>query len=160
RQEVGSRVVETWFKAISLQEWDPFNKVVYLEVPNIFVKDWIQNRYLPLFQVHLGRLFHVDSPKIIFVDAQSTKKDSPSSIREVTVVPISQPINAIKQPVVRNTPFIYSNYTFESFVVGPSNSLAYAAAHAVTEKLEYLYNPRFIYGGSGLGKTHLLHAIG
>lgn len=160
RQEVGSRVVETWFKAISLQEWDPFNKVVYLEVPNIFVKDWIQNRYLPLFQVHLGRLFHVDSPKIIFVDAQSTKKDSPSSIREVTVVPISQPINAIKQPVVRNTPFIYSNYTFESFVVGPSNSLAYAAAHAVTEKLGYLYNPLFIYGGSGLGKTHLLHAIG
>ena len=56
REEAGSRVVETWFKAVSLQRWDAITKIVYLQAPNQFVKDWVKNNYIPLFQVNLGAL--------------------------------------------------------------------------------------------------------
>jgi chromosomal replication initiator protein len=169
REEAGSRVVETWFKAVSLHRWDAVTNVAYLHAPNQFVKDWIRNNYLSLMQIHLGRLLHVDMPKIIFIDRLSD-----STEQAVSLVPSAaesflpaKPVDHIKTstaitrvPVNKNQSHINSNYVFSNFIVGPSNSLAYAAAHAVTEKPGKLYNPLFIYGGSGLGKTHLMHAIG
>ena len=53
-EEAGSRVVETWFKAVSLSEWDSLQRIIYLEAPNAFVKDWIIGNYLSLIQLHLG----------------------------------------------------------------------------------------------------------
>lgn len=172
REEAGSRVVETWFKAVSLHQWDAQGNVAYLHAPNQFVKDWIKNNYIPLMQIHLGRLLHVDMPKIVFIDAlepvpqsSSVKMPTPSTAVDtfLPAVPVAQPrpgTGIMRVPSSKNQSHINSNYIFSNFIVGPSNSLAFAAAQAVTEKPGRLYNPLFIYGGSGLGKTHLLHAIG
>lgn len=168
REEAGSRVVETWFKAVSLTKWDAIDKIVYLQAPNQFVKDWIKNNYVSLMQLHLGRLLNVDMPKVVFVDAQASQEASVacSQIKTVTTfLPATQIAHTkttaiVKVPSSKNQSHINNNYLFSNYIVGPSNSLAYAAAQAVAENPGKLYNPLFIYGGSGLGKTHLLHAIG
>ena len=77
KEETSSRVVETWFKSVSLNRWDTSQKVVYLQAPNSFVKDWIKNNYIPLFQMHLGRLLNVEAPKIIFIDSIEEKVNVP-----------------------------------------------------------------------------------
>lgn len=166
REEVGSRVVETWFKAVSLYQWDAVHKVVYLQAPNQFVRDWIQTNYLSIIQFHLGRLLHVDSPKVVLMSNAQEGVPLPTQsvpVTDIMVMP-AQPCASSHALVPAASSYdsatINSSYTFDTFVVGPSNSLAYAAAHAVTEKPGRLYNPLFLYGGSGLGKTHLLHSIG
>lgn len=181
RQEVGSQMVETWLKAVSLLQWDAHEHVVYLEVPNSFVKDWLRNNYTSLFELHLRRLLNVDLLKIVFLDGQqhAQVKDSatvvngshsanghdvvPHSKSEQTFTPARVVDNSTalaQRSNYRSTGHINGNYKFDSFVVGSSNQLAYAAACAVTEQPGSLYNPLFVYGDSGLGKTHLLHAIG
>jgi len=167
KEEAGSRVVETWFKAVSLQRWDSLQNTVYLEAPNNFVKEWIVGNYLDLVRLHLGRLLNVDSLKIIFLDASLQDEKEK---KEVTVTTSAELVPAtldrcgkkalLQQMQSKNRGSFNVSYQFDTFVVGPSNSLASAAAQAITEKPGYLYNPLFIYGGSGLGKTHLLHAIG
>jgi chromosomal replication initiator protein len=165
KEEVGSRVVETWFRAVSLQQWDPVQKVAYLHAPNAFVREWLKNNYLPIFQVHLGRLLNAESPKIIFVTGQEEPADlkTHTGSELVTVqpaLPVSTARMAETKVSLREQSHINKNYVFENFVVGSHNSLAYAAAYAVSEQPGKVYNPLFIYGCSGLGKTHLLHAIG
>ncbi len=163
RQEVGSRVVDTWFKAVSLDHWDAEKKVVHLRAPNAFVKNWIQKHYRIVCTTHLSRLLHVDTLEVFFVESA---EQAPAQVvtREVrTFVPAAKDKkNSLmaKPGFVQKRGYTNHDYSFDTFVVGPSNSLAHAAAHAVVQKPGRLYNPLFIYGRSGLGKTHLLHAIG
>lgn len=158
-QEINSRVVETWFKVLSFKEWDSASGTVYLVAPNLFIKDWVIKHYMQTLQTHLGRLLHVEKPTIQFVQStqDSIKPEVPNNI--VTLLPAraSEKTNSIR--INTNTQQLNPSYNFENFIVGPSNSLAFAAARAIIDKLGTLYNPLFIYGGSGLGKTHLLHAI-
>lgn len=180
REELGSRVVETWFKAVSMTKWDAMEKVIYLQTPNAFVCNWLEKNYRPIFQTHLGRLLNVADPKVVFLTTSPKDNDNNAVHNGLTQVVLNEP----KTPQVKTyrpahiIPFgpkkndlmgqqlaeryghINKKYVFDSFVVGPTNSLAYAAACAVAQKPGGLYNPLFIYGGSGLGKTHLLHAIG
>lgn len=162
KEEVGSRVVETWFKAVSLQRWDPTHNIVYLQTANTFVQDWLRGNYIQLIEDHLKRLLNVDQVKVVFC----AQAPSPESGLMPTVAPSPSELIHIK-PAEKILPSAdlqkkrgNRSYVFDTFVVGPNNSLAYAAAHAVAEKPGSIYNPLFIYGGSGLGKTHLLHAIG
>jgi chromosomal replication initiator protein DnaA len=161
RAEVGSRVVETWFKAIVLDRWDSDQKTAYLIAPNKFVRDWVQNHYLSLIQLHLGRLLHVEMPRVQFI-APPSPEVLKEQVATVSVVPAERiPKNAlISKDIWKQYGHINKVYSFDNFIVGPNNSLAYAAAQAVTERPGQQYNPLFIYGKSGLGKTHLMHAIG
>jgi chromosomal replication initiator protein len=162
KEEAGSRVVETWFKAVSFQKWDPQANIVYLHAPNSFVQDWIKGNYIPLIETHLKRLLHVESVKVNFVaPTQNVDSQLVTQVRSelVSVAPVEKvatPHALVHSKKSNGT----RSYSFDTFVVGPNNSLAYAAAQAVADKPGTIYNPLFIYGESGLGKTHLLHAIG
>jgi chromosomal replication initiator protein len=180
REELGSRVVETWFKAVSMTKWDSIEKIIYLQTPNAFVCNWLEKNYRPIFQTHLGRLLNVADPKVVFLTISPKKNDGCMIGTGLTPVTLNEPkIPQVKtyrpahiipfgpkkgeligQQLSERYGHINTKYVFDSFVVGPTNSLAYAAACAVAQKPGDLYNPLFIYGGSGLGKTHLLHAIG
>lgn len=162
KNEVGSRVVETWFKSITLCKWDVQSKTVYLKAPNVFVRDWVKDNYTFMIQTHLGRLLNVTDPHLVFVEQEAdiyssivTQEPKPQTKNELIIPAKSLVSSPFNKTVERGSRL----YSFNTFVVGPSNSLAYAAAHAVTEKPGCLYNPLFIYGRSGLGKTHLLHSI-
>lgn len=179
KEEAGSQVVETWFKAVTLQEWDVATNAVTLKAPNQFVSTWVQEHYSDLMNKHLSRLLHAESIKIVFTSASS---DTPRTIIPASMIPFKQddhlqqsvqtsstlavhkpagkPALIDKKPRDRSSCSINESYLFDSFVAGPSNSLAQAAAWAICENIGKVYNPLFIYGGTGLGKTHLLHAIG
>jgi len=181
KEEAGSQVVETWFKAVSLSEINVARNEVTLCMPNNFVSSWIQEHYHTLLLTHLKRLLNTRDLTIIFSCASSVVAtpvsaqeevdvaQSPSSekvFRPATITKMPAPTSANKlvphptsrKKVDRNK--LNSDYVFDSFIVGPSNSLAHGAAYAVSQALGKVYNPLFIYGGTGLGKTHLLHAIG
>jgi chromosomal replication initiator protein len=173
-EEAGSQIVETWFKAVSLEKWNEQEKEITLKVPNQFVRNWIQEHYLLLIKKHLARLLHTESISISLQTARlsitptshsrniipaAPLKSAPTSGE---IIPLKKKITAltIQKTNKRKNTNLNPEYQFDSFIVGPSNSLAHAAAYAVCQGLGTVYNPLFIYGGTGLGKTHLLHAIG
>lgn len=212
QEELGSRTVETWFKAVVCVAVAREARTVYLRAPNIFVRDWVVKNYLPHIEKVWERLIHVEKLKIAFVDTQqvnpdfiparplSSVTDETTSFAEVKHVrkelnnaaavasKITPAINTSSQ-ASSNTSFhvsshpltpsarvktalrplakvqrpafsqLYTQYTFDTFVEGPHNTLAYHAARAVSEEPGGRYNPFFIYGPSGHGKTHLLHAL-
>ncbi|MBM17487.1 MAG: chromosomal replication initiation protein DnaA, partial [Epsilonproteobacteria bacterium] len=169
KEEVGTRVVETWIKAVSLSRYDTQEQKVYLSAPNLFVKNWVEAHYKKLFQSHLKRLLGVDSVTIIFCIGACTTEPEIMQGASTKIVPAVSAQKKNKQDQSgKKLPGIYTGsasklnplYTFDMFVVGDNNSFAYASARAVVQKLGRLYNPLLLYGGSGLGKTHLLHAIG
>lgn len=163
RHEVGSRVVETWLKSLVLEHWDVQKKIVHVRAPNTFVRDWVTSHYQVLFQEHLARLFVVDTLSVIFFDKDQTSvvvHDEPLVRECATIVPARLALAPTDEQLFKKTHGVNATYLFDTFVVGPSNSLSYAAAQAVTQRPGFAYNPLFVYGGSGVGKTHLLHAIG
>lgn len=166
REEVGSRVVETWLKAVSLKEWNAESQTVTIQAPNLFVRDWIQSKYVHLFRIHLARLLHVHELKVVFCAESDKEKEEillPVNALAVSLQRKSIPKkvkNALTYKTIKNYGQLNPHYRFETFIVGPSNALAYAAAQSIANNPGDHYNPFFVYGGSGLGKTHLLHAIG
>jgi chromosomal replication initiator protein len=184
KEEAGSQVVETWFKAVVLEQWNPECKTAFLQAPNQFVRNWVQEHYVSLLHTHLGRLLHTNEIKFIFtVKNESPSQQNNPSLKKIipaSLIPATENFTkntntqtrtaltiATQQLPYQNTNHnnrscykLNTRYQFDSFVVGPSNSLAHAAAYAVSQNTGKVYNPLFIYGGTGLGKTHLLHAIG
>ncbi len=185
REEAGNQVVETWFKAVTFERFEPASATVHLAMPNQFVQSWIRDNYHELLKRHLTRLLNVQDIQLKFrCIGQATQHIAtviPASALKNTQVARMAPqprttasfVGSAKTALVptrspadfdRNKHFGGSSvnpiYHFADFVVGPSNPLAHAAAYAVSQSLGTVYNPLFIYGGTGLGKTHLLHAIG
>lgn len=189
KEESGSQIVETWFKSVRLDTWNSGTQHVVLRAPNQFVRSWIHDHYSDLIKKHLGRLLNASNLKIHILckeDGDTSKSIIPASVTtqdELTTSFLSQtpikkqaPSPSTGQSLVprdtktaliskdrkskkREPSIINPAYTFDSFIVGPTNSLARAAAYAIGENLGKIYNPLFIYGSTGLGKTHLLHAI-
>ena len=163
-EEAGSRVVETWLKVVHIAGWDEAANILTLEAPNKFIKEWVQSKYTNLLQVNLGRLLHVTEFKLVFVYPEektvSVKTDAITPAYQAQKIIPGKVRNAIAAKTTKTYGRLNPNYTFDTFIVGPHNALAVAASRAIADDPGNQYNPFLIYGGSGLGKTHLLHAIG
>jgi chromosomal replication initiator protein len=155
---------ETWFRPVVARELGPAR--VELEVPNAFFVDWIHEHHLSLLRDVLSEaLGHC--PDVRFVAREPVPP--PMAAVSAAPAPAARPAPASgpdsrAEADVRAREWIDSQLhprlTFDSFVVGSSNRFTHAAARAVSERPGDVYNPLFIHGASGLGKTHILHAVG
>ncbi len=173
KEKINHQSFDTWFRPVSFAS--VANNVIYVAAPNEIFKNWILEHYaeeleeslieLNLQNYHVSFIFNQagesiaarqsasasgasvsSAPQLINFEIASEEAEEFSATRYVDIEPIETPLN--------------QKYTFETFVVGSCNQFAHAAAQAVSESPSKTYNPLFIYGGVGLGKTHLMHAIG
>ncbi|MGI6319161.1 MAG: chromosomal replication initiator protein DnaA [Firmicutes bacterium] len=152
---------ETWLKSttpLSIKK-----DTIIIEVPNDFTKKWLQNHYYnTLSQI----LYKITNSKyyIQFVTPQNIDFPQPhTNFNPPNNPDVPTPSSSVtnrKNNYTGTCKWLNPKYTFDSFVIGGSNRLAHAASLAVAETPSKAYNPLFIYGGVGLGKTHLMHAIG
>ena len=155
QEKVSKQNFDTWIKPIKILAME--DKCIQLAVPNKFFKDWLMDNYLSMIKNTLQSVIGI-SVDIDFILSRDKEKKP-----EAAVLPFDQDRNHPGNNHAsrnKNISFLNGNYTFDRFVVGPSNQFAHAASIAVAKQPAKNYNPLFIYGGSGLGKTHLLNAIG
>ena len=144
----------TWFKPTGFVGDD--GRTITVRVPNALFKDWITKHYSGVIAEALNEVARTDT-LINFVTSGSAEAEAPPPPPLVEEISIEEPL-----PPLTPTPAAGLNprYTFDTFIVGSSNQFAHAACRAVAEAPSRSYNPLFIYGGVGLGKTHLMHAVG
>jgi chromosomal replication initiator protein len=156
---------ETWLRDTQLVDVD--EQRFRIAVPNGFAKDWLESRYRSLISQTLARIVGY-SVQVEFV-IDSTPGDGPPLEATAAGANGSNGSNGASQSVrleptrvggEGGTTYINPRYTFTNFIVGSANRLAHAASLSVAERPGHAYNPLFLYGGVGLGKTHLMHAIG
>lgn len=149
RQQLNVPTFKTWFENTS--PVTIYENTMVISVPNSFAKEWLESRYFRLIKEAVNRAANNDlNIKFIIEGLGDEGLPLNKDVAEERAAP------AASEPIGPFNP----KYTFDSFVIGSSNRFAHAAALAVAESPSKAYNPLFIYGGVGLGKTHLLHAIG
>lgn len=161
---LNQQTLDTWFSPIQFESLDSSQHVIRLRAPNQVIKDTVVSNYGKVLAESLNELrlsgysvgwvvgkvteWVPENLTLTAVDAESVTNDStPVSVTEVSSAPPSEPL-------------LSSKYTYDSFVVGSCNQFAHAASLAVAEAPGRTYNPLYLYGGVGLGKTHLMHACG
>lgn len=146
RDRVNSQAFDAWIRPISFVGLE--NCDLTIEVPDSFFKDWVDTRYSMVIKGAARTLINKDVRLQISVKGRSlAKRDKTQRV-------------FFDSPSILSSANINNRYSFENFVVGTSNQFAHAACFAVANNPAYNYNPLFLFGGVGLGKTHLLNAIG
>lgn len=148
---VNAQSFQTWFKPTRLLSYEGAHLVV--EGPNPFFVDWLAEHHLEKIRFAARETLGEDVT-IEFVSSATPPRVSPPETSAARSMIVTAPT------VLPNNVQLNSRYVFDEFVVGNSNRLAHAAALAVADRPARVYNPLFIYGGAGLGKTHLVQAIG
>ena len=154
KNKLGSDIYESWLKKIEFV--DEINNYILLSVPTRFIRDWITSRYLDQI-LQIVRNYKKEIHRIEFkIVEKNITKDVVDEIK-------SKPINEENVSFIKDSYLQYNridpNKRFDNFITGSSNKLAYEASLKVSESIAH-YNPLYIYGGVGMGKTHLLNAIG
>ena len=154
RDKLGPEVYESWLKKILFIE--EFNNYILLSVPTRFIRDWITSRYLD----QILQIIKTYKKNVIRIEFRIVEKDYASQTRESLKDEeiLKENISFIKDSYLQYNR-IDPNKRFENFITGSSNKLAYEASLKVSENISH-YNPLYIYGGVGMGKTHLLNSIG
>src|SRR3954452_12610303 len=156
---------ETWLRDTRLIDVD--EQRFRIAVPNGFAKDWLESRYRSLISQTLARIVGY-SVQVEFVVATAETPDVMAAENHPATASTNGHDNGrieVRLEPTRvggegGTTYINPRYTFSNFIVGSANRLAHAASLSVAERPGHAYNPLFLYGGVGLGKTHLMHAIG
>lgn len=165
------QTLETWFRPIQFERLDSSQQVIHLRAPNQIVRDWVVSNYakaldeslteqmLPGYSV--GWVIGKVPPVVVepLPASEQANKDQTVGVSVDQSIDLSSTVG----PTSINTlsePSLSSKYTYDSFVVGSCNQFAHAASLAVAEAPGRTYNPLYLYGGVGLGKTHLMHACG
>ena len=152
-QVISPDAVTRWFADIRISGLE--GSTLHLVVTNDIYKYWIESNYLPQLNSVASRVFgRTISARISLLASEAPPSAEPEAAQPTrpVVVDVQEPISA--------SAALNSRYTFESFIIGPNNELATAAAKAVVDAPARTYNPLFLHGRVGLGKTHLMHAIG
>ena len=156
RNKLGNDIYESWLKKISFV--DELKNYVLLSVSTRFIRDWITSRYLDQI-LQIIKIYKKDINRIeLKINEKKNENINQISQGEISSLNGNGNVAFIKDTYLQyNT--IDSNKKFENFIIGPSNKLAFEASKKITENISR-YNPLYIYGGVGMGKTHLLNAIG
>lgn len=142
KKELSKPSFDTWLASTKLIDFT--NNTLTVSVPNEFAKDWLENRYFGIIKSTIQN--YLNTPvSLIFVADEERQENPAVDPSRLNFGLLSHSLNP--------------KYTFDTFVIGNGNRFAHAAALAVAESPAKSYNPLFVYGGSGLGKTHLMHAI-
>ncbi len=183
--ELGEATFNSWFKQISLIGLGDGR--VILAVPTRFIRNWLQSHYAErlttlwneedpalvrveiLVQAHVSQGVQNAVARAAAPRSESARTENPQQMRRVVAPTLTPSRSVSAQPARDTTPQGFEDagvgapldprFTFENFIVGKSNELAHAAAHRVAEATDVTFNPLFLYGGVGLGKTHLMHAM-
>ena len=147
---------DTWIRPVTFLSVK--SNSIILEVPNKFVKEWVEEKYLTMIQEAISSLAGAKFNLELRVN-EKLSGDKQAVISELAITD-DEPPSSEKGKPGEALPSLNPKYTFDTFVCGASNQFAHAAAQAVAVNPATNYNPLFIYGGVGLGKTHLLIAIG
>ena len=147
KNHLSEQIINTWLKPIQVGELR--GDFIQLIAPNKFFKNWIESNYLSVIKKIFNESLSIEAQTIEIITKRKTTQKK--------VIP-----HAISSPVAVETfsTNLNKQYTFDNFVVGNSNNFAHSACLAVADGYFHTYNPLFIYGGVGLGKTHLMHAVG
>ncbi len=153
RDKLGSEVYESWLKKISFIE--EFNNYILLSVPTRFIRDWITSRYLD----QILQIIKTYKKDIVRIEFRIVEPDHSGKTNDaLEEVDLKENVSFIKDSYLQYNR-IDPNKRFDNFITGSSNKLAYEASLKVSENISH-YNPLYIYGGVGMGKTHLLNSIG
>ncbi|HEX2272228.1 MAG TPA: chromosomal replication initiator protein DnaA [Pyrinomonadaceae bacterium] len=172
---LNQQTLETWFSPIQFESLDRSQHVINLRAPNQVVKDWVVNHYATVLEDSLNDLQlngysvgwvigkgsdWMGEPAPASQEEKITDLDQTVSVATnggtAAAVAIAKDVSPLQHP----EPSLSAKYTYDSFVVGTCNQFAHAASLAVAEAPGRTYNPLYLYGGVGLGKTHLMHACG
>lgn len=148
RLEVGNNNYKNWIEPLHLQKVQ--EGLASFEVPTSFFGNWVSRNFSDKIQKFL-MTSGMEVTRVEFLVAQAPRKTAPASAEKTVTLPTP----AQDEPGAQLDP----RFTFDKFVVGKPNELAHAAARRVAEGVDVTFNPLFLYGGVGLGKTHLMHAI-
>ena len=151
----------TWFKPTSFV--GDQGATIHVRVPNALFRDWLTKHYSTVINESLAELNRTNAGLLFLTDGEDPPDAGPPELAE----PLPDDVTDASASLADSLPMpvtgsggLNPRYTFDTFIVGPSNQFAHAASRAVAEAPSRSYNPLFIYGGVGLGKTHLMHAIG
>lgn len=168
-KRVNHQSFNTWFRPISFATKD--DTTIYLKVPNEIFKDWITSNYFDVLEESLEEL-GLETYNLNFLVEDQPSSNGSNGHKTIEPLPKSSKPISFNQQEINNFGIaklieiepvelpLNPKYSFETFVVGSCNQFAHAAALAVVDMPSKTYNPLYIYGGVGLGKTHLMHAIG
>ena len=153
--QISKATFSTWFKNTGIMKEE--EGIIYISVPNEFVREWLMTKFHKIILKSIvDNAGHIRAIEFIISQLPPSTVSEPSisdSLLQNNTLPL-------QNVYINRDDNLNPRYTFDKFVVGPFNELAYAAAQAVVKRPQNAYNPLFIYGSSGLGKTHLIQAIG
>jgi len=153
KNKLGSDIYDSWLRKIDFVE--EMNNYILLSVSTRFIRDWITSRYLDQI-LHIIKKYKKDLTRIEFKIIEKTLNDE--NQEGINTIEKNQNVSFIKDTYLQYNR-IDPNKRFDNFITGTSNKLAYEASQKVSENISH-YNPLYIYGGVGMGKTHLLNSIG